>query len=235
MVEEVRVSLWRSLPTWGLWKVSIFSSFISASTAAVFGFLLICCSPGLCHPTIIAILSIILEHYIYRRNISVLTQHLQFMKSCCLSTMTAHLAGWNAPVFLPSSSRGRYTSEYDEFLRLWETTPNISVDKFLSKTANLIVLLIYQTTNKFIPLLFWVIHLFCVFTELLIVYSKEFIWHNSVFSGKTLSVLLKDLSICKLKSNKKKSQPNNRTLLANFRKMFPNLAVFIFLLSVLFS
>ena len=38
-------------------------SFVSASTAAVFGLILTCCSVGFCHPLIIAVLSIRLYRY----------------------------------------------------------------------------------------------------------------------------------------------------------------------------
>jgi len=44
---EAKGSPWRSLPTWGLLKVRSFSSFVSVSPAAAFGFFLTCCSLGL--------------------------------------------------------------------------------------------------------------------------------------------------------------------------------------------
>jgi len=55
---EVRVPCWRPLSIGGLPKVSSFYSFASASVAAAFGLALICCSLGLCHPSIIDVLSI---------------------------------------------------------------------------------------------------------------------------------------------------------------------------------
>jgi len=61
---RARVSWWRSLPTWGLLRVSrFFFSFVSMSLAAAFGFILPCGSLGLCYPTIIAVLSVASWHY----------------------------------------------------------------------------------------------------------------------------------------------------------------------------
>jgi len=57
---EVRISLRRFLPTGGLSKVSSFSSFVFVYMTAVFGLVLICCSLGLCHSVIIAVLSVAL-------------------------------------------------------------------------------------------------------------------------------------------------------------------------------
>lgn len=46
-------------------RVSKFSSFVSASAASTFGLVLVCCSVGLCHPTISAVLSITLQHHTF--------------------------------------------------------------------------------------------------------------------------------------------------------------------------
>lgn len=58
---EGRVSCCRFLSTGGLTKVSSFFSFISATTVAAFGVVLICYSQGLCYSAIVAVLSITLQ------------------------------------------------------------------------------------------------------------------------------------------------------------------------------
>jgi len=57
---EAVVSYWSSLITWGLTKVSCYFSFVSASVAAAFELILICCSQRLCHPAVVAVFSITL-------------------------------------------------------------------------------------------------------------------------------------------------------------------------------
>lgn len=59
---EARVSVWRSLCTWGLLKVSSFLSFISVSMAVAFEQILICCSLGPCCSALSTSFSIMLQH-----------------------------------------------------------------------------------------------------------------------------------------------------------------------------
>lgn len=54
------MSLCRSLCICDLPKVSSFSSFVSVSLVAAFGLVLICCSLGLCHSAVVAVLSVAL-------------------------------------------------------------------------------------------------------------------------------------------------------------------------------